>query len=610
MAASDQKATKPPRSDHDKYVYFRPGELIFVVTHPDVALNENDPTALADWSNKVATNDSERSFKLKVLPRKTDAVISFPAFPNPESGIPAGVPQYQEPSSPNNRYRPPRIENFERHSPFTIILADVKDSEDSNLYVDGDRLASFIVQLDKSIPLKESQTELGLTPGTVLEIVSPNWLSSPNSETGTGGGPGSRPAPFTGGKPPEKSQHEFRFATEKLATDMAKLLSPLEHERGKGVIVAILDTAPGMHDLVAAYERWQKVDPQPNLPEAYPGNPPQPHGLIETLLKPGGPLTVHYASYEEHVRMRSVHLKDHNYNMTNHGLFVAGIIHSIAPAAEIHLYEVLNPEGVGDLKSLADGLSKVSNAFPGKQLVVNCSLVLNIPLLNHPIIDLPKELKARFVHEWDKHKDKHETLSRLTRDLWSEDGSLSEIARQARAIERICNSIYEGRSRVIAAAGNDWEPGSGRPKRPQARYPAAFDSVAGVGALKRRHRQDDLYDPAEYSDQSDRPTVAGIMTFGGEKGPEKGVLGIYLGTFPPPDENGSQPAPNNESDWAWWAGTSFATPIISGITAAVLSNHPGWTTEQAIKALYDVQAFSTSPEDEDVLDVTQGTPPV
>lgn len=603
MAASDQKETKPAKSDHSKYVYFRPGEIIFVVTHLSDRLSEEDFSALIDWSHKNAIDRG-----LRVLTRRDEDMLSFPAFPAAKSGALVSVPQEEEQPSTNSRYRAPQVENFETHNPFSIILADVKDKDDSAVYVDSDRLADFIAFLDNSIQSKESENKPNLTEQTVLEIVSPNWLSSPNSETGTGGGPGSRPVPFSGTKPPEKSQHEFHFVTEELAAKMAQLLPPIE-KRGEGVIVAILDTAPCMHDLVAAYERWQKVDPQPNSQENYPGNPSPGHGLIETLLKPGGPLTVHYASYQELLRMRSVHLKDHNYNMVNHGLFVAGIIHSIAPAAEIHLYEVLNPEGVGDLKSLADGLSKILNSFPGQPLVVNCSLVLNIPLLNQPIMDLPKELKAKFIHEWAKHKDNHETLSAFTTDLWSDEVSLAELARQARAIERICNTIYEQNARVIAAAGNDWKPGSGQTTRPQARYPAAFDSAAGVGALKKRSGKQDRYDPAEYSDLSDAPAVTGIMTLGGEKGPEKGILGVYLGAFPPSEENSNQHAPKNEHDWAWWAGTSFASPIISGVTAAMLSGHSGWTTERAIRELYNAQIIVTS-AGEDILDVTQGPLPV
>jgi hypothetical protein len=209
-----------------------------------------------------------------------------------------------------------------------------------------------------------------------------------------------------------------------------------------------LDTAPSLHDLVTAYEKWQKVDPVPNPGEGYPGNPQPPrgpHGLIETLLKPGGPLTVYPASYEELSRMRSVHLKDHNYNMVNHGLFIAGIIHSIAPAAEIHLYEVLNPEGVGDLKSIALGLSKVLSdvaLFPEKRVVVNCSLILNIPLLYQSIADLPDEFRAKLIHNWVQHKEKDEAMERLNKDLWSDKDSLVWSERQAKPIQWICNLIY------------------------------------------------------------------------------------------------------------------------------------------------------------------------
>ena len=72
----------------------------------------------------------------------------------------------------------------------------------------------------------------------------------------------------------------------------------------------------------------------------------------------------------------------------------------------------------------------------------------------------------------------------------------------------------------------------------------------------------------------------GIGTLGGEEGDGKGVLGLYIGEFP----DGSQ----NDSKWAWWAGTSFAAPILTGAVASILSrpaNHIT-TTQDAIKKLY------------------------
>lgn len=60
------------------------------------------------------------------------------------------------------------------------------------------------------------------------------------------------------------------------------------------------------------------------------------------------------------------------------------------------------------------------------------------------------------------------------------------------------------------------------------------------------------------------------MTLGGEYGIDNGVRGVYIHDFP----NSSNPgAPiTNTTGWAWWAGTSFAAPIISGMLAA------GWST--------------------------------
>lgn len=597
MGTLDQDNPNSAKSDHAKYVYFQPGQIIFIVTHTGNDLSQKDLDALIAWSDKTAV---EKDLNLTVLPRAREELLSFPAMSEEDLG-----PLRQQEAQPpqDDRYRAPRVEQLERHNPFTIVLADVKNRGDPAKYVNSARLSDFITQLDESILLKENPNRPNLTSGTVLQVVSPNWLSSPSSETGGGGGPGSRPVPFSGNNnnPPDEPQYEFHLPEEIVP------LCPPNEDRGKDVIVAILDTAPCLHDLVAAYERWQKVDPQPNIQEKYPGNPPKPHGLIESLLKPGGPLTVHPASYEELLRMRSVHLKDHNYDMTDHGLFVASIVHSIAPAAEIHLYEVLNSEGVGDLKSIALGLWKVWKAFPTQPLVVNCSLVLNIPLLNHPITDLDKKLKAKIIHKWDEHKNKAETINRLSDELWSEEESLVWLARQALAIRWICDLIYVRNSRVIAAAGNDHEPGRPDSERPQARYPAAFESVVGVGALKKRVHRNDPLGRAEYSDRSDEPEETGIMTLGGEKGKENGVLGVYLGKFPHETDD-DKPGPKNGYDWAWWAGTSFASPIISGMAAAVLSGNPGFTTERAIQALYQAQVITIGPWGEDVLEVMQGPP--
>ncbi|HEU0293450.1 MAG TPA: hypothetical protein VFR47_11980, partial [Anaerolineales bacterium] len=122
--------------------------------------------------------------------------------------------------------------------------------------------------------------------------------------------------------------------------------------------------------------------------------------------------------------------------------------------------------------------------------------------------------------------------------------------------------------------------------------PAAFDGVWGIGALPKNYdRTAAGYKTAAYSNISDKPSTTGFVVFGGESGFGNGVLGAYISDFPQragclPSllqmlrwKAGERPDPGtftfdqvkyqaNKTGWAWWAGTSFAAPVISGILAA------------------------------------------
>jgi subtilisin family serine protease len=213
-------------------------------------------------------------------------------------------------------------------------------------------------------------------------------------------------------------------------------------------------------------------------------------------------------------------------------------------------------------------------------------------------------------------------------------------------INELCKKLFGIGKQVVAAAGNDWENGKARRRRrkepvarpPLARYPAAFASVVGVGALPK-----DSLDPqtgkhktSNYSNLGDRPAGDGIMTLGGEEGETNGVLGLYLSDkFPKRERINSHNDKNTitmydrrssadetkteHNHWAWWSGTSFATPILTGTIAAVLSSKgPGGnyqfdSTQRVIRALYtagvisdgDVPGAETTEAGEDVMVVTQ-----
>ena len=619
--------TKPPKEPH---AYFQPSELVFVISHAtddvptekeiDQLLGDEKSGGVIAWSNQ----DQNKLNPSWTISRLKERELHFPG----SSALPDPPELDADLKSLKINYSSPRPV---RRKAFSIIPVDIRvspgdrDKTNPDGLVDIDKLAKLVAHLDNSRGGLQETLNKQFSQAITVEVVSPNWFaSSAKTEYGDGGGPGSRPVPFTYTDATKAAPYKFGLPEE------VNLLCPPEDRRGENVKVAILDTAPCLQQLVEAYELYQKIRPER---QQLLRDERKYHPLIETLLKPGGPLHVHPASVEELFRLRALHLQDHDYIMSDHGLFVAGIIHTIAPAAELHLYEVLNSQGTGDLESIARGLWKVADeqyrVFQETEeiqpMVVSCSLMLASPLDGDP--DSPDA--ARIIADkplpiiGHRLTDMHDDLLRYIL------ADPEFVKRSGSVIMWICDLLFFLRSRVIAAAGNDWLPTD--PGRPRARYPAAFPSVQGVGALRKEQPQTAIagsqdYEIASYSDISDEPGKVGVATLGGEAGAGRGVLGIYLGEFPEPLPGewsifhrivnwlaklfgGRFVYPRNETHWAWWAGTSFATPILSGMIAAVLSGpNPHPSTEAAIVELYRARAIreSRTSYKEDVLAVTQG----
>lgn len=372
-----------------------------------------------------------------------------------------------------------------------------------------------------------------------------NWLSAGAPEPDGSGGPGGKPvAPLASGVP------GLQILPIELPPELGLTTDPAK--RGACTDIFILDTAPCEVDLKRAYRKWveqplRNTNPQPD--------DPQYNHMLDNLIGPNGALgyiyespQIEYAGYTHLLELANAFLPDHDYVMGDHGLFVASIINRIAPAARLHLVEVLNPYGVGTLESIVRGFARAANFALENTcavVLVNASLFLEVA----PADLLSLETLAKVDPFWQRVRETRAGL----------------ITAWVEPFKTVCDFLRRQSAQVLAAAGNDGTEetdatGSKKQIHPVARFPAAFESVVGVAALNYAG------DLAPYSNEADIPVSDGLAAIGGDKtgdttDPNRGVLGLYIGSFP----DGTP----NKHGLARWSGTSFSTPVITGLFAAL-----------------------------------------
>lgn len=279
---------------------------------------------------------------------------------------------------------------------------------------------------------------------------------------------------------------------------------------GAGVLVAVMDTAPS-----------RNVSPLPYPPPwltLHPGSP-QP-GPAPTV--PGRPVPAGSALGRD---------------LSDHGLISVSLIHAVAPAAEIHLYQVLNDAGQGDLFSLLRAIIDFTRRSAGRLAVINLSL-----------------------------------------------GSACGLSATGGALALALLAFADQGGVTCAAAGNTSPPPPKASAIPAAQAPASLPYVIAVAASTRNgHR-------ASYSQRGD------IAAPGGE------ALGAP-GPGDPDDPIGlaaSHPEAAHSGYVAMDAGTSFATPLVSGASALMLQAISQWPTgltlERGIdRVVLDLLARSATP---------------
>ncbi|HSM57613.1 MAG TPA: S8 family serine peptidase [Candidatus Sulfomarinibacteraceae bacterium] len=283
---------------------------------------------------------------------------------------------------------------------------------------------------------------------------------------------------------------------------------------GEGIRVAVFDTSPFSGPGGYRFDRW---------------GPPDVPSLALTVSEP---VVVPVSMTGEDIVL-----------ISDHGLFVSGLAYAVAPAAEIHLVKVLNEHGQGTLQAFIDALNLYmqENASPPDGLnntIINLSLGTSEP----DDEELPPEARraiARMLAVWGY------------RPLAGEDSVVFSL--------ELPMLIAEGLgATIVAASGNDsMSPPEAAPLPSQ--IPAAYPQILGVEASNQQQarscfaNEGDLAAPGGDGDANCEPDLEAC------EGIEGGSCGAGVVSYVLAEHEG----------FAYWAGTSFATPLVSGLAGLV-----------------------------------------
>jgi Subtilase family len=430
---------------------------------------------------------------------------------------------------------------------------DTENDDDDHDGLEGKFVPQIVGILNEN--LKKLQSDQG---GHIpITITAPAWLS--------GGTPGiSQGCPLTPPMPLAVTDSCLNWHI-----DLPNLPEDLKLKTGKGVTVFILDSFPERGVITRAAQDAGNSNLLLGKVNAT--------AAFDYSLMSGVQEMQVMADTNNAFVGKDVYGRHYSILMADHGLFIAGIVRDVARDAQIECIRVLDDLCVGNLQTIVDALNTLyfrkalsSGNLNGQAVVVNLSLV----------IPTDEEANSQGI----------DTTIGGFNNVWAN-------------LKQVLQSLSDLGVIIAASAGNEADlrelpPGA---NRPDALYPAKFanapDSIEGVipvGAVT------SCGNPASYSCY---PGLRGVATYGGEvptvtppdpPNPPSDNIQVTISDAPvgifssveypplqvdPPDQYYT--APDNRA-WAYWVGTSFATPIISALAARILEGPVSGNIPQVI----------------------------